>query len=104
MWVFDQHSLAFLAVNDAALRRYGYSREEFLAMTILDIRPEEDIPCVLRNALRPHTVSGERERWRHRTRRSEIVEVEISGVSLMFESRLAQVVTVYGSACAAAAD
>ena len=47
MWVYDAESLAFLAVNDAAVRHYGYSREEFLAMTIKDIRPPEDVPQLL---------------------------------------------------------
>ena len=42
MWVYDHESLRFLAVNDAAIAHYGYSKDEFLAMTILDIRPAED--------------------------------------------------------------
>jgi PAS domain S-box-containing protein len=42
MWVFDADSLAFLAVNRAAIAQYGYSREEFLAMTLRDIGPPED--------------------------------------------------------------
>ncbi len=37
MWVYDREKLSFLAVNDAAIRNYGYSREEFLATTIKDI-------------------------------------------------------------------
>src|SRR5512134_1683887 len=45
MWVVDTQTLRFLAVNDAALRLYEYSREEFLAMTALDMRhPEDDAP------------------------------------------------------------
>ena len=47
MWVYDADTLAFLAVNDAAIRHYGYSRDEFLAMTIKDIRPAEDVPRLL---------------------------------------------------------
>ena len=43
MWVYDAETLAFLAVNDAAIRHYGYRRDEFLAMTIRDIRPPEDV-------------------------------------------------------------
>ncbi|MCA1714724.1 MAG: PAS domain S-box protein, partial [Gammaproteobacteria bacterium] len=46
MWVFDRETLAFLAVNDAMLENYGYSREELLAGTMLDIRPPEDIAAV----------------------------------------------------------
>ncbi|MGE5726876.1 MAG: PAS domain-containing protein, partial [Acidobacteriota bacterium] len=44
MWVYDRETLAFLDVNEAAVRKYGYSRAQFLAMTIADIRPEEDLP------------------------------------------------------------
>jgi two-component system cell cycle sensor histidine kinase/response regulator CckA len=47
MWVFDAETLAFLAVNDAAVELYGFSREEFLGMTIRDIRPPEEIPALL---------------------------------------------------------
>ena len=39
MWVYDAETLRFLAVNEAAVRHYGYTRSEFLAMTITDIRP-----------------------------------------------------------------
>jgi len=45
MWVFERHSLKFLAVNEAAIRHYGYSRDELLSMTIADIRPERAFQC-----------------------------------------------------------
>ncbi|MGH9456908.1 MAG: PAS domain S-box protein, partial [Thermoanaerobaculia bacterium] len=48
-WVYDLETLRFLAVNEAAVRQYGWSREEFLGMTIKDIRPPETIPDVLRS-------------------------------------------------------
>jgi PAS domain-containing protein len=44
MWLFDPATLRFLAVNDAAVSQYGYSRAEFLQMTIADIRPPDDVP------------------------------------------------------------
>ena len=47
MWVYDFDTLRFLAVNDAALEHYGYTRDEFLGMTIADIRPADDIPRLL---------------------------------------------------------
>ncbi|MFN2328416.1 MAG: PAS domain-containing protein [Chromatocurvus sp.] len=43
MWVYDTETLAFLAVNEAVIRHYGYSRDEFLEMTIKTIRPPEDV-------------------------------------------------------------
>src|SRR5437879_5807034 len=46
MWVFDRDTLRFLEVNGAAVAHYGYTREEFLAMRITDIRPPEDLARV----------------------------------------------------------
>jgi diguanylate cyclase (GGDEF)-like protein/PAS domain S-box-containing protein len=46
MWIYDVKSLRFLEVNDSAVRQYGYSREEFLSLTINDIRPPQDVPVV----------------------------------------------------------
>ncbi|MBE9192068.1 PAS domain S-box protein [Gloeocapsopsis crepidinum LEGE 06123] len=43
MWVYDLETLSFLAVNNAAIQHYGYKRDEFLSMTIKDLRPPEDI-------------------------------------------------------------
>jgi PAS domain S-box-containing protein len=47
MWVCDRETLAFLDVNTATVKTYGYSREEFLAMNVKDIRPPECIPQLL---------------------------------------------------------
>jgi PAS domain S-box-containing protein len=44
MWIVDVGTYRFLAVNNAAVLHYGYSREEFLSMSLLDIRPQEDVP------------------------------------------------------------
>ena len=44
MWVFDDETLRFLHVNEAAVRQYGFSMAEFLRMTLEDIRPPEDVP------------------------------------------------------------
>ena len=43
MWVFDRETLRFLEVNEAAVQQYGFDRDEFLSMTIRDIRPDEDM-------------------------------------------------------------
>ena len=47
MWIYDSETLRFLEVNQAAIDLYGWSREEFLKMTIMDIRPLEDVDRVL---------------------------------------------------------
>ena len=51
MWIYDLQTLGFLDVNEVACQKYGYSREEFLAMTIRDIRPPEDIAAFARKRL-----------------------------------------------------
>ncbi len=92
MWVFECQTLKFLAVNEAAVRQYGYSQEEFLAMTIADIRPEEDIP-VLRQvtAVRTHGLQ-EATVWRHRKKDGTIIDVEIIGHDLQFQGIEAELI------------
>ena len=65
MWVFDAESLAFLAINDAAVRHYGYSREEFLSMTMIDLRPVEETPGLLPSLEHAPARAGARWRWRN---------------------------------------
>src|SRR5262249_23969446 len=87
MWVFDYESLRFLAVNPAAVRRYGYSREQFLTMTIADLRLPEDAPKLR------ESVSGSGQglevamQQRHRTKQGNFLEVEIAWRSLNFDGR-----------------
>src|SRR5262249_20504343 len=78
MWVNDVETLAFLAVNDAAVHYYGYSREEFLAMTIKDIRPAEDIPALLDKLARVPPGFDRPEIWRHRKKDGTIIDVEVT--------------------------
>jgi two-component system, cell cycle sensor histidine kinase and response regulator CckA len=93
MWVFDRDTLQFLAVNDAAVARYGWSREEFLAMTILEIRPSDEVPR-LRAAISGNSDRGRTEAgiWTHRTRDGEFLEVEITSHPLEFQGRPARMV------------
>jgi PAS domain S-box-containing protein len=91
-WVFDRETLAFLSVNSAAIRNYGYSQQEFLGMTIKDIRPEEDIPKVLENVSQIQDGDGSTGVWRHRRRDGSIIDVEITAYALTFAGRPAEVV------------
>lgn len=93
MWVFDRENLFFLDVNDAAVQHYGYSRQEFLSMKIVDIRPTEDVPELLRQTkvLRPQGPSTG-ARWRHRARNGEIFFVAITSWALIFHGRQAELV------------
>jgi PAS domain S-box-containing protein len=91
MWIFDHATLKFLEVNQAAVSRYGYSRSEFLNMTILDIRPSEDVLPLLRNAIQ-HPNASQAESWRHTTKKGEVIHVEISSREVYFCGRSAKVV------------
>jgi PAS domain S-box-containing protein len=92
MWVFDEETLAFLAVNDAACHHYGYSREEFLGMTIRDIRPAEDVPLLLRDL----EANGRDFRrlgvWRHLKKDGTPIEVEVASHAIQFLGRSANLV------------
>ncbi|HEX7083950.1 MAG TPA: ATP-binding protein [Gaiellaceae bacterium] len=92
MWLFDPETLRFVAVNDAAIAAYGWSREEFLAMTIDDIRPEEDV-----DALRGQLDDGERtyvpsQIWRHLRKDGSIIDVAITSNGVEFAGRPVRVV------------
>lgn len=92
MWVYDLDTLAFLAVNDAAVRHYGWGRDEFLAMTIRDIRPPEDLPQLLdKLALDPGGLDDAGV-WRHRTRDGRVIDVHIRSHTLSYQGRRAELV------------
>ncbi|MGA7796021.1 MAG: PAS domain S-box protein [Candidatus Acidiferrales bacterium] len=92
LWVFDVESLRFLAINEAALRQYGYSRDEFLALTIRDIRPTEDISALLDNVTQLRTGLEKGGRWRHRRKDGSLIEVEIISHDLEWAGRRARMV------------
>jgi PAS domain S-box-containing protein len=94
MWVFNIETLRFLEVNDAALRRYGYSRGEFLAMTINDIHRPEDVPALL-ETLHTDVYLTQPSSEFHRTKDGDVIEVQISTRDIGHGSRyvMAQDVT-----------
>ena len=93
MWVFDQETLAFLAVNDAAVRLYGFSREEFLGMTIKDIRPPEEVAGLLAYLPTMGDVpSLPATQIHHRRKDGTAIEVEGSTSPIEFHGRRARLV------------
>jgi PAS domain S-box-containing protein len=92
MWVYDAETLAFLDVNDAAVEWYGYSRDEFLAMTIKDIHPPEDIAALLENVSKLTSDYDAPDLWRHRKKDGTIIDVEITSHCLHFTERPARLV------------
>jgi PAS domain S-box-containing protein len=93
MWIFDVRTFVFLAVNDAAVKKYGYTRTQFLAMTILDIRPSEDILPLIRKELKEGKHDADHEIWRHRKSDGSLIGVCISSHPITFHNRQAEIVT-----------
>lgn len=92
VWVYDAETLAFLDVNASAIAYYGYSREEFLALTIKDIRPEEDVPAVLESVAKSEITSEDRGIWRHRKKDGTFIDVEIRSHPFLYLGRQARLV------------
>jgi hypothetical protein len=96
MWVYDAETLAFLDVNDAAIRNYGYTRDEFLAMTIRDIRPPEDVTAMLQDvAARGGPGSPAPKVWRHRRKDGTEIDVEITAGRIELDGRRAALVLAH---------
>ena len=94
MWIYDTETLRFLAVNDAAVDRYGYTRDEFLAMTIKDIRPAEDVPELIADVEATHDELARSREWRHVTKSGQVMNVEIISHRLDWEGRPGRLVVV----------
>ncbi len=89
MWVVDANTLAFLAVNGAAMRLYGYSKEQFLAMSADQIRPEEDVDD-LRRAFADWSNNYSQRIWRHKKKNGDVIPVKVTSFNLDFEGRRAR--------------
>jgi PAS domain S-box-containing protein len=95
MWIFDLDSLAILEVNDAAVRHYGYSREEFLRLTLRELRPKDDVPRLHDHLPRTRdNPSPGTTIWRHRTKDGTLIDVEVTSFHITLGRRPAKVVIV----------
>ena len=93
VWLYDVSTLKFLEVNDAAVKHYGYSREEFLRMTIADIRPPEEVERLHTDLSQPRLEKSASGSWKHRTKDGRIIDVEIHSHLVSF-TRAAVVLVV----------
>ena len=95
MWIYDCETLRFIAVNEAAVRTYGFSRDEFLAMTLLDIRPPEEAPALL------NVVSGRKNGlnnpgvWRHRRKDGSLLFAEVKAFGFEENGRKRELVLAH---------
>jgi PAS domain S-box-containing protein len=92
MWVYDPTTLRFLNVNEAAIQRYGYTPEEFLHMTVRDIRRPEDIPMWLAGMAQSPSERRLPRPSRHRTKSGALLDVEITALDLRLAGKAARLV------------
>jgi PAS domain S-box-containing protein len=90
----DASSLAFLAVNAAAVSLYGYTKEEFRAMSADQIRPEEDIAGLLK-AFEDRSRNYRQRVWRHRKKNGELIQVKVVSFNLDFDGKRARLGVIY---------
>ena len=95
MWVFDRSTLRFLAVNQATIQQYGFTEPEFLAMTIADIRPEENIPELMLDVAKRELGLQRAGVWKHRKKNGVTIDVEIVCHHLDFHGSEAMLVAAY---------
>jgi two-component system cell cycle sensor histidine kinase/response regulator CckA len=95
MWVYDLETLAFLAVNEAAVHHYGYSRKDFLSMTIKDIRPPEDIPALCRSLAGATGATDPATTWTHVKKDGTRIVVEVTSHLLVFDDRRAELILAH---------
>lgn len=77
MWTYDLESLRFLDVNQAAISRYGYTRNEFLALTVKDISRPEDLPALLTRLQKGEITADGHGVWKHRIKNGSMIDVEL---------------------------
>jgi PAS domain S-box-containing protein len=96
-WVFDVNSLRFLDVNDAAIKLYGYTREEFLSMTIKDIRPVDEV-AKLEKTVAQNKLKQQKTKlgiFNHVTKSGEIIQVDMQSNNIQYGDRSAKIVVAF---------
>lgn len=94
MWIYDLETLAILEVNESSLKQYGYTNDEFLKMSIKDVRPPEDVEDLLADI---HSISENRtlkRGWRHIWKDGSIRYVEVTAQSVQYKGRAARHVLI----------
>ena len=87
LWIYDNTTLRFVKVNDAAIAKYQYNREQFHTMTIMDIRPPEDHQKLIERlkALKDEVRTS--VGWRHMKANGEIINISIVSYPVLFDGR-----------------
>ena len=93
MWVYDIDTTQFLQVNQATVEQYGFTREEFLSMTIKDIRPQEELQRFLAEyEVWDKTSNIDGGMWIHSKKDGTRMTVQVTSRALTFQGRNARLV------------
>jgi len=84
MWIFDLNSFQFLAFNRATLRHYGFTGEEFRALTAKDLYPAEDLEAFLVDCAKTKLEVQRRETWRHCKKDGTLIDVELTTQDMIY--------------------
>lgn len=95
MWIFDKKTLQFLLVNDAAVETYGYSREEFLAMTIKEIRPKEEWNKLDTDLKRNQIGYKDIGMWTHMKKDGSLLTVQITADNVLFQKKECRLISAH---------
>lgn len=95
MWIFDLETLRFLDVNQAAIVKYGYTHDEFLAMTIMEIRSPEEVSRLMERLSGQRTGLNAAGIWQHRTKSGQLLTAEIASHDIVVKGRPAKLVVAY---------
>jgi len=95
MWVFDRDTLRFLAVNDAAIARYGYSREQFLSMTVPQLRPDSERESFAKFLRSLDTSQFVENIGQHLIADGSVIDVSVSSQALTYAGRKARLTAIH---------
>jgi PAS domain S-box-containing protein len=92
MWVFDLETRRIVAVNEAAVRHYGYSQDEFTRLRLEDLRPAADAPRLMESLATRDAEAADLGIWRHRRKDGSLIDVEIRSHGITMAGRRSRLV------------
>ena len=95
MWIFDRENLQIIDMNEAAVRHYGFTREEFLRLSLLDLRPPEEVPKLLKLLKEAREVEGPyKGLMKHRKKDGTVFDADVSASWIDYDGRPVGLVAV----------
>jgi PAS domain S-box-containing protein len=95
MWIYDKKTLQFLLVNDAAIKSYGYSRDEFLSMTIKDIRPMEELNRLEADLQQNWVGFKNAGMWKHKKKNGSIIIAQVCADNVMLHKKECRLISAH---------